>query len=121
MQSNIFAQVAPLLKEKNFDISIDDFVDIMSHYNASEWVYPSVIHRKLQIDIKTVYELLEFLTAKNYLTPYLQIYCPNCKKYTGFYYKTIGEIPSEISCLNCDYEITNPINHAIVVYRVNKV
>lgn len=120
MQSNIFAQVVPLLKEKNLDANIDDFVDFMSHYHAGDWVYPSVIHRKLQLDIKTVYELLEFLTTQNYLTSYLQIYCPNCKKYTGFCYKTIGEIPSELSCANCDYEITDPINHAVVVYQVSK-
>lgn len=120
MQSSIFAQVAPLLKEKNFDANIDAFVDFMNHYHECDWIYPSVIHRKLKLDIKIVYELMEFLADQNYLTVYLQIYCPNCQRYTGFSYKSISEIPREISCLNCDYEITDPIKHAVVVYRVNK-
>lgn len=104
------ADVLSQLKEKNF-------ASLMSNYQARDWVYPAEIHRKLQMDVETVYKLLEFLASKNYVTPCLELYCPNCKH--SFYYKTLGELPSEISCAECGNEIADPISRAIVIYRVN--
>lgn len=91
--------------------------DFMSHCQAGDWIYPAKIHRELRMDVVTVYELLEFLASKNYVTPYLQVSCPNCER--SFHYKTVGELPSEISCENCNYKIVDPINHATVIYQVN--
>lgn len=118
MQSNIFAKVAPLLKEKKYDIDVDNFVRFMGFYNHRDWVYPSAIHRKLKIDIKVVYEILEFLVTQGYIESYLQINCPNCQKYTGHYYKSIGEIPKVVYCPHCDSEIIDPLKYAVLIYRV---
>ena len=118
MKLNIFVKVAPLLKEQKFNIDVDQFINFMGHYHHSDWVYPSAIHRKLKIDIKVVYEVLEFLTSQNYLKSYLQIDCPNCRKFTGFYYESIGDIPEVLSCKTCDLEITDPIKHAVLIYQV---
>lgn len=101
------------------EADIDGFVDFMGHYQVGDWVFPSPVHRELRIDIATVYELMEYLTAQNYLTSYLQIHCPSCQKFTGYCYKTIGEIPAEIVCSNCSYADICAINRAIVVYLVN--
>ena len=109
MQENAFDQ----LKENNYG----DFAAFMSGFQAGNWVYPALIHNKLQMDAPTVYKLLEFLASKNYLTPYLELYCPNCKH--NFYYKTLGELPRKINCENCNHEIANPINHTVVIYQVN--
>lgn len=109
----IQADVLDQLREKNYG----DFASLMDHYQAGDWVYPVLIHNKLRMDVVTVYELLEFLTVKNYVTPYLQVYCPNCRH--GFCYKTLGEVPSKIDCADCNNEIADPIDHAIVVYRAN--
>lgn len=74
---------------------------------TGDWIYP----RSLEI-----YKLMEHLAAQNYLTPYVQIYCPGCKN--CYSYKTISEIPAKIVCPNCGY-CTNTIDNARVVYRVN--
>ena len=118
MLSNIFAKVVPLLKEKKFDIDYEVLAKFLERYKPGDWLYPDAMHRNLKMNIKTVYEILELCVDMNTLEQYLQIYCPNCQKYTGQYYKTIAEIPDEINCLHCDYEISNPLNHAIIIYKV---
>ncbi|OUQ56300.1 hypothetical protein [Lactobacillus gallinarum] len=118
MQLNIFAKAAPLLKEQKFDIDVDKFIKFMGHYHPEDWVYPSAIHRNLKIDIRTVYEILGLLDSKKYVESYLQIDCPNCQKFTGFTYRSIGDIPQVLSCTNCDFEIVDPLKHAVLIYKV---
>lgn len=118
MQSNIFVQVAPLLKEKKFNIDVDAFITFMSKYRVDNWVYPDAIHRELHISIKDVYEALELCVEKGLLEQYLQIYCPKCQRFTGSYYKTALEIPEFVNCVHCDEEIENPLQHAIIIYKV---
>ena len=118
MQLNIFVKAAPLLKEKKLNIDVDTFIDFLAHYNVKEWIYPTAIHRKLKYDIKDIYDAMEILRAFGYIEQYLEIYCPECQRYTGQYYKTIGEVPEEVYCENCDEAITVPLEHASVIYRV---
>lgn len=118
MQSNIFAKVAPLLKEKKFNIDCDAFVSFMGKYKSKNWVYPDALHRELSLSLKNIYDILEFCVEYRVLEQYLQIYCPNCQRFTGNYYKTILEIPDFVDCVHCDIEITNPIQHAIIIYKV---
>ena len=118
MQSNIFVKAAPLLKESKLNIDVDALIDFLAHYKTRDWVYPTAIHRKLKFEVKDIYDALEVLSRNNYIEQYLEIYCPTCQRYTGQYFKTIGEVPSEIYCENCDDEILNPLEHASVVYRV---
>lgn len=118
MLSNIFAKAAPLLKEKKFDIDCDTVIGFLNRYKSNEWVYPDAMHRILKINIKTVYEILEFCVDLGLLEQYLQIYCPRCQRFTGQYYKTLSEIPETVECLHCDEEILNPLEHAIIIYRV---
>lgn len=118
MLSNTFAKVVPLLKEREFNIDYDSLAEFLERYKQNDWLYPDAMHRNLKISIKTIYEILELYVEIGALEEYLQIYCPHCQKYTGQYYKTIAEISGEINCLHCDYEILNPLNHAIIIYKV---
>lgn len=118
MRSNIFVKVAPLLEEKKLNIDVNAFVDFLGHYKAGDWIYPTVIHRKLKYDVKDIYMALEILNKAGIIEQYLEIYCPSCQRYTGQYFKTIGEVPGEIYCDNCDYEIIDPLEHASVIYKV---
>ena len=54
MQFNIFQKVAPLLKEKEFNIDLDVFLEFMKQYHSNDWVYPDAIHRELGMDLKAV-------------------------------------------------------------------
>ncbi|WP_301049693.1 hypothetical protein [Lactobacillus intestinalis] len=118
MQLNIFAKAAPLLREQKFNIDIDTFISFMGHYHHKDWIYPSAIHRSLKIDIKVIYSILELLVRDKYVESYLQIICPNCRRYTGCTYKNIGDVPETLSCMNCDFELEQPLDHAVIVYKV---
>ena len=118
MQSNISVKVAPLLKEKKYNIDTNKFVDFMSKYCVNDWVYPNVIHRELKVDMKYVYEILELCADNEIMEQYLQIYCPICQRFTGSRYKTILEIPEFVNCVHCDEEIENPLKYAIIIYKV---
>lgn len=118
MQSDIFAKVEPLLKEKKFNIDCNVLLGFLNKYKKSDWVYPDALHRSLNIDIKEVYEILEICTEYDVLERYLQIYCPRCQRFTGSYYKTVFEIPSEVNCVHCGEDIKQPLEHAIIIYKV---
>lgn len=118
MQSDIFVKAAPLLKESGLNIDYDAFISFLTRYKPNDWIYPTAIHRKLKIEVKDIYDVLELLRTNGYVDQYLEIYCPNCQRYTGQYFKTIGEIPPEVYCEHCDTEIINPLEHASVIYKV---
>ena len=52
MQSNIFAKVAPLLKEKKLNIDCNAVLEFLEqHYKSGQWVYPDVLNTSLKISI----------------------------------------------------------------------
>lgn len=118
MQSNIFQTVAPLLKEKKFNIDLDAFMEFMKQYHFNEWIYPDAIHRELGMDLKVIYDILEICVDNNIVEQYLNIYCPECQRFTGNIYKTALEIPEFVNCVHCGAEIENPLQHAIIIYKV---
>lgn len=120
MQSNIFAKVAPLLKEKKFNVDCDVIISFLSNYNYNDWIYPDAMHRKLKLSIQDIYDILEICAKENLLTKYLQIYCPKCQRFTGNCYKTILEVPELINCIHCDEEINNALRHSIIIYKVKR-
>jgi len=70
------------------------------------------------MDLKVIYEILEICVDNNILEQYLNIYCPTCQRFTGNIYKTALEIPEFVNCVHCDTEIDNPMQHAIIIYKV---
>lgn len=118
MQSNIFAKVDPLLKEKKFNIDCNELIAFLNHYHKGDWIYPEAVYRNLKVNIKIVYEILEMCVDLGMLKQYLRIYCPRCKRFTGTPYKTIYDVPEEVYCVHCDYEIVQPLKYAVIIYRV---
>ena len=118
MLSNIYAKVVPLLEEKQFNIDIDSFLNFLGKYKSKEFIYPSALHRRLKVDIKTIYEILEICVQEGVLEQWLEIYCPNCSRFTGQWFKNIEDIPEQVNCFNCGEDIENPLKHAVVIYRV---
>ena len=118
MQSNIFAKLAPLLKEKKPNIDCDATIDFLGRYRSGQWIYPGAMHRSLRISIKDVYEVLEWCVEGGIIEQYLEIYCPFCQRFTGSIYKTIMDVPEQVNCPQCDNEIQDPSKHAIIIYRV---
>lgn len=118
MQSNTFAKLAPLLREKKSNIDCDAAIAFLGLYRSGQWIYPGAMHRSLKISIENVYEVLELCVEEGLIEQYMEIYCPFCQRFTGYFYKTIMEIPEDVFCPHCDNEIQVPIKHAIIIYRV---
>lgn len=118
MLSHIFVGIEPLLRAKGYNLDVDEVIEFLGHYRSNQWIYPGVLHRRLRLDIKIVYEILEICVSEGLVEQYLEVYCPVCQRFTGQYFKTISEVPEEIYCSHCDEEITHPLKHAIIIYRV---
>lgn len=93
-------------------------LNFLQNYSAGGWIYPCVIQDALALDIKVVYQVMDALEADSIVEQYLELHCPTCHRFPGLYYKTIGDIPEEISCPSCGEKITNPLAHATVIYRL---
>ena len=118
MQSNIFMQVEPLLREKKYDfLSVLKFLD--KYYESSDWIYPVAISKKTKVNIKDVYEILEECVGCDIIKRFFNIYCPHCCRLTNETYDNYIAIPNEIFCPQCDNEITNCFKKIVVVYKVN--
>lgn len=90
----------------------------LQNYSAGDLIYPCAIHDTLGLDIKVVYQILGSLESDSIVEQYLELHCPTCHRFPGLLYKTIGDIPAEISCPSCGEKIPNPLSHVEVIYRL---
>lgn len=118
MLSNTYAEVVPLLKAKKFNIDVGAFLNFLVKYKSGDYIYPSALHRRLGIDIKIIYEILELYVELGILEQWLEIYCPNCSKFTGQLFNNVQDIPDEVNCLHCGKEIKHPLKNTVVIYKV---
>lgn len=118
MLSNIYAKAVPLIEEKKFNIDIETLLVFLEKYKSGNFIYPSALHRKLKVDIKTIYEILEIYVREGVLEQWLEIYCPNCNRFTGQMFNNIEDIPEEVNCYHCGEYVEYPLKHAIVIYKV---
>lgn len=93
-------------------------LNFLQNYSAGDWIYPCAIQDALNLDIEVVYQVLNSLEADRIVEQYLELHCPTCHRFSGLFYKTIGDIPEEISCPSCGEKITSPLSHAEVIYRL---
>jgi|GEM_PF-432718 len=91
--------------------------ELLSHYKKDMWLYPGVIKSKVNLTIENTYRIMRELTEHGYIEEYYELYCGNCHKSTGRYYKTLSELPDEYECENCGYHEV-PIENAALVYKV---
>lgn len=124
MLSDFSKKLMPSLKENQLvDFENKTDVDnllyfIESKYNYGDFIYPSALHRKLKIDLKLIYSILEQAVISDLLEQYLQLYCYHCQKYAGTMYKHIVDIPQTEYCLNCDEKIVDPFKYTVIIYKV---
>lgn len=93
-------------------------LNFLQNYSADDWIYPCAIHDAVDLDIKVVYQVLGSLESDSIVEQYLELHCPTCHHFPGLLYKTIGDVPAEISCPSCGEKITNPLSHVEVIYRL---
>lgn len=118
MQSNIYAKVAPLLKETPPNCDVTKLESFLSLYQTGMFIYPGAMQRYLGINIIDVYRILELCVGVGILTQVLEVYCPRCQRFSGSKFSSIFDIPDEVFCVHCDEMVERPNNHAIVIYKV---
>lgn len=94
----------------------------LSLYNPKHYIYPGVLIRNLNIEMKTAYEILDCLKEEDYLEERIEIYCPDESKSTGILYSNLLDMLAEgplISCPECGQEINIQQNN-ILIYKVIK-
>lgn len=97
---------------------IKRFFLLLKKYKVRKIIYPGVITREVDIDIKKTYAALGILADENYLVRNYEIYCHNCKKFNGNkIYHSLAAIPEDLCCDNCESDLSK-INDTILVYRV---
>lgn len=118
MQLNIFQKAASSLREKKLNIDSDVFLSFMGQYQPGDRIYPNALHSELKIALEDIYGALEAFVDIGLMEQYLEIYCPDCQRFTGNIYKTALEIPEIVNCVHCNCEIRTPLQHAIIIYKV---
>ena len=121
MPSNMFAKITPLLKERKFDIDVMEVQKFLCHYRAGQWIYPDAMYKSLRLDYKVIYDILEFCAEMDVLERNVRLLCPICHRYSGPFYKTLMDIPSELGCNYDDQIIEDPQKHMRVVYKVRDI
>ena len=117
MQLNIFLKVAPFLKEKEYK-SEDVLIFLEKNYKSGDWIYPGIVGRKTNNDIKNVYAVLEECCKQKIIERYFDIYCPICCRLIGERYVSFISIPNDLFCPICDNEIKESYKKAIIIYKV---
>ena len=97
--------------------TVKQMLDIVAKYRPGTWVYPSVIKRKLNSSINTVYTALEVLCESGFLDSYYELICSNCHKTTGTAAKTFEELPNSFECEICD-EVVPTMDNTTLIYKL---
>lgn len=97
---------------------IEDVIGFLETFKGI-YLYPRVLKRKFNIDMSKAYEILNELVKIGILQLAFEIYCSDCDKFQNVVYDSLNEIPKNITCEYCGYDIDFN-KDIIVIYKVNK-
>lgn len=104
--------------KSDFNSNLNDIIEFLLIYKKGDFIYPSVIKRKLNLDNDNVYKLLSILEREKILKMYYEAFCYRCNKSIKMY-ETFAEIDDSIICDNCEDSLHIGDNIKIV-YKVVK-
>ena len=94
---------------------IDTIINFFDNYKKGDFIYPSVLKRKLKIDEKEIYKILSIMEKSELLKINYEFFCYNCNKSSNLY-ECYSELPEEYICENCEDCLT--LDNVRVVYKV---
>ncbi len=103
MLQSTLAKIETLINQNELMNNIDSkrVSNLLIHYKKDMWIYPSVLKRKLQVDLRTAYSILDLLEDQDLIERYYELYCFDCQHSTGLLKKTMNEIPDKFECDTC--------------------
>lgn len=106
-----------ILKNK-VDKNLEKTIKFLLTYKKDDFIYPSVIKRKLKFEDKKVYEILSVLENNKIIKMYYEIFCYNCNRTIGLF-EYFSQLEENMACENCEGSL-NSMDNVKVVYKVVK-
>jgi len=119
MLPDILSRIESIVRDEQLldDQKINILLKLLALYKKGDWVYPSLIIRKLKITADNAYNVLNKLRKAGILELNYEIYCHTCNKFVGEIYSTLSQVPERCECDTCGAEM-NIEDNLIVIYRV---
>ena len=105
MLQSTLAKIEALINQNELINNVDSkkVSNLLNYYKKDMWIYPSVLKRKLQVDIKTAYSILNLLEDQDLIERYYELYCFDCQHSTGLLKKTMNLFVAKIGFIvECD-------------------
>lgn len=118
-----------LITKRNLSINLnksqkDKLKFLFDAYAPGDTIYPGVLIRELNIDMKSAYQILDLLKRSGYLQELYEIICPNESRSTGIVYDNLLDLlgaDRKQYCYSCNGEIDIQKNNILVYKSIQKV
>lgn len=97
---------------------------LFKNYKPGNSIYPGVLIRELNIEMRVAYEILDLLKENGYLQELYEIYCPYESKSMGITYDNLLELltDDEIKfCPECNHEVNIKENNILIYKMLHQV
>ncbi|MGE7915299.1 hypothetical protein [Lysinibacillus xylanilyticus] len=87
-------------------------------------IYPGVLIRELNVEMKAAYQILNLLEGNGYLKAFYEIYCPYESKSTGIVYENILDLIGDDlikDCPECGQSVNIQENNILIYKMLNQV
>lgn len=93
-----------------------ELIEFLKKFKKDEFIYPSVIKRKFNLEDKQIYNILKLLEDENILKLYYEVFCGYCSKSLKLY-EYYSELEKTIFCDDCEEESIT-LNNIKIIYKV---
>jgi len=83
---------------------------------VGQWIYPGVLKRNLNIEIESVYKLLDLLEGKGEVESWYEYCCGHCQRVLGTV-QHFNELPDSFECELCGSEMPT-LENTFKIYKV---
>lgn len=93
------------------------FEAYVKQLGKGDYIYPGHLKSKLNMDIKSIYQVLENLRKQQFIESNFEIYCPECHRFKGKIVESLSDIDPDLSCDFCNHQF-EPLTDTIMIYKV---
>ncbi|SHH90541.1 hypothetical protein SAMN02745135_02616 [Caloranaerobacter azorensis DSM 13643] len=121
MSPDILLNVIENLKTKYnlTEYQIKQLSKSMKTWKLNDRVYPSALKSRINVDIVTMYKILEEIKDMGILETNYEVYCFECSRFKGKLLRTLTDMPEDLTCDFCNHTF-DPLEDTIKIYRVIK-
>lgn len=118
-----------LITSENLTVKLNnkqqaDLTRLFRLYKPGNYIYPGVLIRELNIEMKIAYQILNLLMENGFLKELYEIHCPHESKSTGILYDNLLELIGDDqiqSCPECGQSVNIQENNILIYKMLNQV